>query len=197
MPLSGAILAGGQSRRMGRNKALLDVQGQPLIARVLGVVQRVAADCFVIANEATPYAFLGLPVYPDRWPGCGAIGGVYTALEQAAHPYTLLVACDMPWLNLHLLQALAALADAAPADPPAAIVPLWQGRPEPLHAIYHHTCRPQLAQQIAAGDLKMAHLFRAVAVRYMTEAEVARYDPTGRSFTNLNTPADLAAADRP
>ncbi len=195
MSLAGAILVGGQSRRMGRDKALLDVQGQPLLARVLAVVEQVAQDCFLVADQAAPYAFLGLPIYPDYRPGCGAIGGLYTALERTAHPYTLVVACDMPWLNLPLLQAMAALTDFAPADPPAAIVPRWQGQPEPLHAIYHHTCRPRLAQQIEVGDLKIAHLFQYVAVRYVEEVEIARYDPTGRSFTNLNTPADLAAAD--
>lgn len=194
-PISVAILAGGHSRRMGRPKALLDFQGQPLLAHVLARVHDLGQETLLIANQPDLYASFGLPCLSDLIPDAGPLGGLYTALSQARYAWTLLVACDMPWLNPALLRALIALALAE--EECIAVVPRWQTYPEALHALYHRHCLPTLRAALAAGRLKTSHYLEALPVRYVERTTITLWDPLGRSFTNLNTPADVAAAEQP
>lgn len=183
--LTVAVLAGGASRRMGRDKALIPIEGIPLIERVLAALDGLGAESILIANS-DDYAHLGWPVWADVRPGLGALGGIYSALTHAAHPHVLVVACDMPWLQRPLLRHLISLRHTADA-----IVPQWEDLPEPLHAVYARSCQSAIEEQLAIGNLKVTGFFADVAVRYVPRAEIARFDPDGRSFTNLNTPEDL------
>lgn len=192
-PVTVAILAGGRSRRMGRPKAWLDVQGRPLLTRVLASVRELSQDILLIANQPELYTAFDLPCLPDLIPDSGPLGGLYTALKAARQPWTLVVACDMPWLNPALLAALIELALSSAEE---AVVPRWDERPEPLHAVYHRRCLPALTAKIKAGDLKIAGLLNELSVRYVEPAEIRRYDADGRSFTNLNTPDDWAASNQ-
>lgn len=194
-PLGGVILAGGQSRRMGRPKALLRLapDGPTLIELALAALRTVAAEVVVVTNTPDIFAFLGCPMTPDQFPGLGALAGIHAGLSASAYRHSLIVACDMPFLNPALLAALA-------AEPRAAydvLVPRRaDGQLETLHAIYSRACLDPIAAQLAGGAGRVIAFFPRVRVRTLDESFLRRYDPDLRSFDNLNTPDEFAAAQR-
>jgi len=188
-----AIIAGGQSRRMERDKAFVELAGKPLIEHVL---ERSAdlgqAETIIIANKPAQYRHLGLPMYRDVLPGKGSLGGIYTALVKAKRPHALVLACDMPFVNADLLRFMIAQMDSE-LD---IVVPTVDAYPQGLHAIYKKTCIKPIAEQLAADRLKIIRFYDQMRVRYLDETDCAPFDPDGRCFTNLNTPAELAEAER-
>lgn len=199
-PLSAAVLAGGQSRRMGQNKALLSLvpEGPPMLGIVLDRLRQVADDLTIVANDSAPYEGFGVRIVPDLLPGSGALGGIQAALVAAEHEHCLVVACDMPFLNMRLLQRMA----AEPRDYDV-FVPLLSGESkqgkgglvyQTLHAIYGKACTPAIEARIRQGDRRVIGFFDNVRVRTFGEDEVRRYDPGLQSFFNANTPEALAEA---
>lgn len=187
---SAAILAGGRSTRMGTDKALLEVGGAVILRRTADLLRPLVGDLFVVADNAEAYAPLGLPVVPDRVPDRGSLGGILTAVARAAQPRVLCVACDMPLLQPGVLALL--LAAAGPeAD---AVIPRPAGRPEPLCAVYGRALLPALEQAVAAGRLRIMDALAGAQLRFVEAAELAPVDPNLRSFLNVNTPDELAAA---
>ena len=196
LPLGTIILAGGQSRRMGTNKALLRlVPDGPTILEQVVAVLRPFGPCLLVTNTPEQYAFLGLPMVGDAWPGAGALGGLASGLAAATVPYNFVVACDMPTLQPEMLHYLA----AQPRDYDV-LVPRWiepgASKPqlETLHAIYSQACLPAIQAHIAADDLRLVSFFPDVRVRYVDEPALRAVDPTLQSFRNLNTPDELAQA---
>lgn len=199
--LTAAILAGGQSSRMGTDKAFVTLQDRPLIQHLLDRLAQVDAihETLLIANRPADYAHLGLPVFTDRIPGKGTLGGIYTALDVSQHDAVLVLACDMPLVRPALLAHMAALyAQRAASDAPPydVIVPRVAGRVQGVHAIYSTRCQPAIKADLAADRLKVIGFYEQVRVRYLDEADYAPYDPHGRSFMNVNTPDDLALVRR-
>ncbi|MGH2618885.1 MAG: molybdenum cofactor guanylyltransferase, partial [Thermomicrobiales bacterium] len=199
-PLSAAALAGGQSRRMGTDKALLPVgeDGRPMLALVLEQLQTVATDLMVVANDRKRYEPFGARVVPDVHVDVGTLGGVHAAISQAAHEYCLVVACDMPLLNAALLARMA----SEPRDYDV-LVPVLPGQSrqggegfvfQTLHAIYSKRCLPAIERRIAAGNRQVIGFFDTVRIRTIDEAEIRKFDPTLQSFFNANTPEALAEA---
>lgn len=191
-PLSVAILAGGQSRRMGRDKALLDVGGRALIEHVIERARPVASEMMLIASDRPAYERFGLRIVPDRYPRSGSLGGIYTAVAEAEYPYCLVLACDMPFLNTDLLRYMAGLPrDYDVLVPSLAAERSGQGDRETLetlHAIYAKSCLPAIERQLQEGILKVIGFFSEVRVRRIPEAEVRQFDPHLLSFFNANTP---------
>ena len=136
---SGVIMAGGVSRRLGRDKALEVVGGKTLIGRVVDTLTPLTTEVVAVVNRPEQAAAMPLPghvrVVTDRYPGGGSLGGIFTGLCASAAPWSLVVACDMPFLNAGLLRYLLEL--TADVD---AVVPRLGGRPEPLHALYSKAC---------------------------------------------------------
>jgi molybdopterin-guanine dinucleotide biosynthesis protein A len=193
--LSIVIQAGGESRRMGQNKALLLLGGQPLIQRVVERTRPAAAEQLVTANRPEAYAFLGLPVYPDILPGRGALGGLYTALSAAAGELVAVVACDMPFASPALLLGLGAALRANPAL--AAALPSGPSGKEPFHGVYRReACLPLTRAALEAGAWRVDAWFGQAAVRILSQDETQRFDPGGRAFWNINTPDDLRQAEQ-
>lgn len=184
-----AIMAGGQSSRMGRDKSFVALAGRPLIAHVVERVSGLGAETLLITNKPAEYAHLGLPMFGDVWPDCGPLGGIYTAVYHAQNPYILVVACDMPWLNRALLSYLLDLRREADV-----VVPRWEQYPEPLHAVYSRACLPAMETNLRAGRLKITRFFGAVRVRFVEQGEIVAVAGDGRSFANLNTPEELDEA---
>jgi molybdopterin-guanine dinucleotide biosynthesis protein A len=184
--LTVAIQAGGKSTRMGRDKSFVPFQGRPMIETVIDHVAGLGDELIIITNNPAPYAYLGLPTFGDIHPDCGPLGGIHSALVNAAHEYVLMVACDMPWLNRDLLQYLIHLRTTADV-----IVPRWDKFPEPLHAVHSKVCLEPVEKRIEAGDLKIIRFYSDVTVRFVDRDEIIRFDPDGRSFTNINRPEDL------
>ncbi|RME73795.1 MAG: molybdenum cofactor guanylyltransferase [Chloroflexi bacterium] len=181
-----AILAGGQSKRMGQDKAFLDVGGRRVIDRVLAQVQGLSDDLFISANAPEKYREFGLPVVPDVFPGKAALGGIYSAIHTARHPHVLVVACDMPFLNRDLLAYLIQLAPTADVVVPLVNPP----QPETLHAVYSKNCLPAIERRLAANRLRVVGFFEDVSVRYVSREEVARFDPHFYALMNMNTPQE-------
>lgn len=199
-PLSAAILAGGRGERMGTDKALLRLTpaGPTLIERVATAVRAVAAETLIVANDHR-LDFLRLPTVADAYPGAGALGGIYSAVAAAAHQHCLVVACDMPFLSVPLLQALAR--EPRDFDVLAPFLPVKESRQgteggvyETLHALYGKGALPAMRARLEAGQFKIIGFFPAVRVRPFPVEAVRRYDPTLRSFFNANTPTRLAEA---
>lgn len=186
-----AIIAGGQSRRMGRDKAFVELGGSTLIERV---IQRSAnlgqAETILITNKPADYGHLGLPMYRDALPDKGSLGGIYTALVKAKSPAVLVLACDMPFISADLLRFMLTQLDAETDI----VAPRVDRYPQALHAIYRKTCIQPIRAQLEANQLKIIRFYGQMRVRYLDEAEYAGFDADGRSFANLNTPAELAAA---
>ena len=199
-PLSAAALAGGQSRRMGTDKALLPLvaQGKPMLGVVLERLSAVSDDVFVVANDQARYSALAARVVPDLRRDVGALGGIHAAIASSAHGYCLVVACDMPFLSLPLLRRM--------ADEPRdydVLVPLIAGESrqrcdglvfQTLHAIYSKRCLPFIEKRIAEGNKQVVGFFEDVQVRTLDVAEIARWDPGMQSFFNANTPEALRVA---
>lgn len=186
--VSAAILAGGASRRMGRNKALLPIRGQTLIERVIDRVRPLADEVWVVTNTPEEYAFLNVLTVSDRYPGVGPLAGLHAALDAARGDLVILLACDMPFVSVALLRYLLSL--TAGVD---AVIPRLGGREEPLHAIYRRvTCLPAVEAALHAGKRRLIAFLPAVRVRYVEEDELRRRDPELRSFLNANTPQEWA-----
>uniref|UniRef100_A0A7C5RSJ3 Probable molybdenum cofactor guanylyltransferase n=1 Tax=Thermomicrobium roseum TaxID=500 RepID=A0A7C5RSJ3_THERO len=191
MTASIAILAGGQSRRMGQDKALLDFHGEPLLVRVLRRVRPLTDDVFIVASDRPEYSRFNVPVVPDRLPGSGPLGGIYTALLTARHDYCLVLSCDLPFVNPQLLEALLALPRDYDVLVPTRAEQTGQGGAETfetLHAIYAKSCIPAIEQRLLRGEFKIIGFFPEVRVRRVPETELRRYDPELLSFLNANTP---------
>jgi molybdopterin-guanine dinucleotide biosynthesis protein A len=187
--ISVAILAGGKSSRMGADKSFVPVLGVPMVERVLAQVQGLGAETLLVTNSLDDYVYLGLPLYTDVVPGAGALGGVYSALYYAEYPHVLVVACDMPFLARPLLAHLLALAPDYDV-----VVPRVAEGVEPLHAVYGKPCLEPIRRRLDAGQYKVIGFYGDVQVRYVEETELRKYDPRLRSFVNVNTPEEAAAA---
>jgi molybdopterin-guanine dinucleotide biosynthesis protein A len=188
--VSGVVLAGGKSRRMGGSpKALLPFDDRPLIQHIVEHVTAVLPDCLLVTNSPEVFGFLARPMVADVFPEGGSLGGIYSGLAAAPGDAALCVACDMPFLAPALLRYLAGR--AAEAD---VVIPEAAGELQTLHAVYGKACLPAMERRLRAGQLKVTGFFDEVRVLRVGEDEIARVaDPT-RAFMNLNTPDDLARA---
>ena len=192
--LTVCIQAGGQSSRMGEDKALRTFLGRPLIQRVAERLSTIADELIVTTNRPDDYAFLDVPLFPDLKPGRGALGGLYTAITSAKHPIVGVVACDMPFASPSLLQAASRLLAQEEAD---IVIAKSEEGYEPLHAIYRReTCLPAIEAAISADQWKVIAWFPQVKVRALTLDEIKHYDPSGLAFWNVNTPEEFAEAEK-
>lgn len=201
--LSVAVQAGGQSSRMGEDKALKPFLGRPLIQRVLDRLSPIADELIVTTNRPADYAFLQHRLVADLKPGRGALGGLYTALDSATFPFVAVVACDMPFASAKLIETAAQIMDAEDVDVVIARVtpgvePGGKGSDgyEPLHALYRRAgCLPAIESAIEADQWKVIAWFPRVNVRVLTADEIKSADPDGLAFWNVNTPEEFAAAE--
>ena len=196
------INAGGQSRRMGTDKALLPVppHAAPLIAHVAARLAPLEVTrLLVVTNDRTLPARAGLPpatrFVPDAYPDTGTLGGIATGLQHAPG-WAVVVACDLPLVSAPLFQMLIELAGEQEngAERWDAIVPVVDGYEEPLHALYHRRCLPAIAARLAAGQRRVISFMPDVRTRYVPEERLRTVDPTLRSFFNTNTPEEWAEA---
>jgi len=192
--LTVVIQAGGQSSRMGEDKALMLFSGRPLIQRVVDRMKPIADEVIITTNHLTGYEFLNLPLVADLKPGRGALGGIYTAVASAASPLVAVVACDMPFASPRLLEGARNLMVEEGAD---VVIARTDEGYEPLHALYRReTCLPAIETAIGADQWKVISWFPQVKVRVLTPNEVKSFDPSGLCFWNLNTPQEFIDAEK-
>jgi len=194
LPVTAAILAGGRSIRMGTDKTLLTIGGEPMITRVTAAALEYCEQVVVITNFPENLEGLTLPasveIIADDTPLLGPLGGLSTALAHAKHEWVLALAADMPWVSRDIV---AALWDArGDAD---AVIPVTDSGIEPLLALYRvATAGPVAHDVLASGRRRIAAMFPRLAVADLPLSLVQELDPTFSSFFNINTPADLAEA---
>jgi molybdopterin-guanine dinucleotide biosynthesis protein A len=185
--LAAAILTGGRARRMGGvRKSTLTIGGDRIIDRQLDVLRRIADPVFAVASATAPEdAEIG--TVRDRYPDHGALGGIFTAIAESPHDRTLVVACDMPFLNAPLLAYMAGL-DAE------IVIPRSARGLEPLCAVYSKACLEPLRLRLERGALEASVLPEGVQVAEVGPEVLAAYDPDGLLFVNVNTPHDYERA---
>jgi molybdopterin-guanine dinucleotide biosynthesis protein A len=189
-----AIQAGGESKRMGTDKALVSFRGRTLIEQVIARLGHLGDEVLLITNKPEMYQFLGLPLVQDVIPGRGALGGLYTALHAAREPLVAVVACDMPFASPQLIKYCWEQLSDQSLD---AVIPLTQRGFEPFHAVYRReTCLQMVKSAIQADRWKVDSWFDQAKIRFLDPQETQRFDPLGLAFMNLNTPDDLKEAER-
>jgi len=187
--MTGIILAGGESRRIGRNKALLKIGGKQVIKLIVEKLKVVFDNVLIVANSSFDYQFLGVKVVQDIISKKGPLGGIYTGLLTSQSKYNFICGCDMPFLSLDLLKFM--ISEINDSD---IVVPVVKGFLEPLHSIYSKRCLPAVRSHLKAEDLKVKNFFPEVKCRYLPEFKIKKHDPELLSFFNLNTPQLLELA---
>jgi len=188
VPPTGFAVAGGESRRMGRDKALLAWGERTLLDHALERLSQACGAVRILCGPIRRYEDRGLPVDTDVVPGAGPLGGLLTGLQRLGEEPGLFLAVDVPYVPAALLRRLIHL--SAGHD---AVVPVTDAGPEPLCAVYRASCLEPVRRCLGAGRLKMTSFWPDVRVREVRESELSAYaDPT-RAFRNVNTPADYAA----
>ncbi len=190
--VTGVLVAGGKSRRMGRDKRFLELGGQALLQRALSALQSLFEEVLVVLAEPLPQLTgQGYRVVTDLIPSCAALGGLYTGLSLASHSRVLAVGCDMPFLNPAVIRRLAEL--GAQAD---VVIPKLATGLQPMLAVYSKTCLPHLERMARAQQFKVQGLAEVpgLTVKLIPEKDFLDVDPQLLSFFNINTPADFEFA---
>ena len=187
--ISCIVLAGGQSQRLGADKAFLKIGNQILIEGIVEKMAQIGDEVIIVTNSPQEYGYLEARLVGDVYPGKGALGGIYSGLKAAHNHHSMVVACDMPFLDLNLLRYMILLSPGQDV-----VIPRVGGLTEPLHAIYSKVCLQPIERLLSAGGVKIIEFFPEVRVRYVEEQEIGLFDPQRLSFFNINTLADLEKA---
>lgn len=190
-PLTGVLLAGGRSSRLGRPKYLLDFGGRPLGLLLLDELRTICSEVLIVANDAAPFRRWKAPVVPDDFPGCGPLAGLHAGLAAAAPQSQgiLAVACDLPFFTSGFGRLLAGLLPAYDA-----VVPRHGEYLEPLCAAYGPAALEAMERQLRGGRGRVRDIFPHISVRYVDEEERRRFGPDKVLFLNINSQEDLAVA---
>ena len=191
--ISVAIQAGGRSRRMGQDKALLPFLGKPLITRVIHRVASLGDELLITTNNPEDYLIFKVPLYRDVLPENGALGGLYTALSVSRFPIVIVVACDMPFVSAEILSMSMDMLQANNAD---VVIPKTENGYEPFHAVYRReTCLPAIKSAIESGEKRLISWFSEANILPIHESELLVHDPQRIAFINLNTKQDFNHAE--
>ena len=213
LPVTGVILAGGKSRRMGENKALMQLGGDSLIGHVIRRIRLITDELLLVTNNPLEYVPLNVPMHGDILPGTGALGGIYTGLTHASHDAVLCVACDSPFLEPKLLTYLVSILGEHDAVMPYTYssqqTPSCQnkdiGVTNPSHntqitlqtlcAAYSKRCLPIIESMLRDSELRVHALQERAHIKRVSPEIWKAFDPEGMSFFNINTPEDFEKAD--
>ena len=183
------VLTGGKSSRMGRAKALLPFDGEPLIVHIVRHLKRVFAETVVVAAPEQELPLLPVALVRDQVAYQGPVSGIYRGLKAATKEVCFVTSCDAPFLDLALISHL--LSEISDCD---VVVPFWQERFQPLHAVYRRSVAPLLHEQLERGELRPIFLYDKVRTRKVHQDEIPTHDTEGMSFINMNSPADYDSA---
>lgn len=188
-PVSAFILAGGKSTRMGTDKAFVVLDGRTLLARMLDLARSLTSAVHIVGEPAkfTPFA----PVVEDVFPGCGPLGGIHAALRASQTELNVVLAVDVPFVSLALLQFLITQARNSPTS--FVTVPRAYGGLQPLCAVYRRGFAGKAEQALQGGNYKIDALFDQGTTHVITEVELETAGFSPRIFRNLNTPQDLSS----
>ncbi|WP_442597025.1 molybdenum cofactor guanylyltransferase [Neobacillus sp. D3-1R] len=181
---TGIILAGGNSSRMGTNKALLKIGQKTVIEKVIEEIRPITSELIVVTNHFDEYEFLGLPLVADKRKGMGPLAGLEAGLLASSTEKNLLVACDMPFISQTLAQLL--LEQLSQND---AAVPYVEGRMHPLFAAYRKSCLPEIQKSLDENQLRMRSFFERIRLKVMDELKIDTM-----TLFNMNEPSEYEKA---
>ncbi|HSB52111.1 MAG TPA: molybdenum cofactor guanylyltransferase [Dissulfurispiraceae bacterium] len=186
-----AILAGGENRRFPSLKAFIEIDGSSLINRNLALLRSLFDEVLISTNLPAAYFALGAPLIGDIFPSAGPISGIHACLLNAAHESIFVLACDMPFVRRELITLVCERHAAMTHDTTLqATVPVFDNVPQPLLGAYRRNAVPQMEDGILHGRTSMKRFLREINTSFIPEALVRQADPSGSSFTNINTLAD-------
>ena len=188
--IEGFILAGGESSRMGRDKALLELSGEALIVRTARLVESASERCTVVGDSVRLEGF-ELDVIEDEFPGAGPLGGIATALRSSEVEWNLIVACDLPYLTREWLEFLIEHAVQSDSD---AVLPMNERGAEPLCAMYHKRAESAIRAALDRGVRKVTDALADVRIKFIEPSQWKGFDSEGLLFKNMNSPADYEEA---
>jgi molybdopterin-guanine dinucleotide biosynthesis protein A len=189
--VTGIVVAGGKGTRLGgRDKAFLEIDGEPIIARTLRTLRPLFEQIVVVTFHPERFGGFDVDVTGDVYPGCGPLAGVHAGLLASRAPHAFVVACDMPRIDPDVIRFLIDRIDAGPGGADA-IVPRWEGDVEPLHAVYARRCASAMADDLERGCRAIRDFLGGARVDYVPEHVLASLPGSRGSFTNVNTPAEL------
>ena len=183
--VTGVILAGGKSRRMGSDKALLPYQGGRFIEAIQRRMGELFEEVIVVTGAPGQYDFLPCRRVPDLFEGMGALAGIHSGLRHSGTDLVFVTACDMPHLSGDLIRHLCGLAEGVDV-----VAPEGEKGIEPLHAVYRKSALPAIEEALRAGERRVVSFFDRVSVRRVGREEVERLDASLEAFRNINTPED-------
>lgn len=183
--VTGVILVGGKSRRMGQDKALLKFEDRTLFEITLAALREALDTVILIGDRPERFAAHGLPIYPDIYPG-SALGGLYTGLVRATTSHVFVASCDLPFPSSAIIRHLSALAPGNDV-----VVVVTGAGYEPLFAVYSQECREPIRRQIESGNYCVYDFYNEVTTRIVTGAEITHLADLERIFLNLNTPEEF------
>jgi molybdopterin-guanine dinucleotide biosynthesis protein A len=186
LEISGIILAGGKSQRMGEDKAFIQIGEKPIIETIIDLFQKVFKETLIITNRKDSYLYLKVGVYEDIFPEQGALGGLYTGLFRSHTFNSFVAACDMPFLNEGVINFVCQQADGYDV-----VVPRTEDGFQPLHALYSKRCLGPIEALLREEKTRIVDLYPRVRVRVVDFREFLSVDPEMQSFVNINTPEEL------
>ena len=191
-PASAAVLAGGKSKRMGKNKALINIGKDSLVETTINKIRPFFQEIILVTNKVESYAHLKIPMVSDIYENCGPLGGIHAALKAASYEFLFVVACDMPFIEPkfveHILKSVDQNSDI--------VIPKVNDYYEPLHALYNKRCLPVIESCLNRGELKVTSIWPYLNVRFVEQEEINRFADPMKVFFNINTPVDLNKAKK-
>lgn len=187
------ILAGGKSSRMGKNKALLKMNGKTVIEQIVAELMKVSDNMLIVTNTFSDYEFLGLPMVEDKWKGMGPLAGIHAGLLATTAERNLIVACDMPFVSAKLGSVL-----LEELDHYDAVIPEVDGRLHPLFAAYRKGVKDEVNRSLEKGELRIRSIFQHLHVKIMDENEFKkhRFQLEDMNLFNMNYPAEYEQAKK-
>lgn len=193
--MTGAILAGGENRRIPFLKGFLTVQGRAVIERTLETLERVFEKIVISTNTPEKYFYLGVPLVGDIMNEKGPVTGILSVLSSVNAESVFVVACDMPFVNEKLIRYMIESYESekkkvAGQEGVDAVIPFFEGKTEPLFGIYTKRTLETMEAMVLTGKKGLISMLSRMRVKYIGDEEVRAVDPLGRSFANINTIED-------
>lgn len=187
--VSSVILAGGESKRFGRNKVFLKINNEILIDQIVNKMRKLSNEVIIVTNAPEKFNYLNIKLIKDIIPNKGSLGGIYSGLLIAKNKSIILVACDMPFLNTSLLKHIISYSKEYDV-----VIPKINNSFEPLHASYSKKCLQPIKNLIDVNNLKIIDFFKEVNVKFVEKNEIEKFDSDFLSIFNINTLEDLKIA---
>lgn len=194
MEVTGIVLCGGKSARLGRNKAMEKIGDNTIIERVISRLNPITNKIILVTNKGNKSfaSIKDIEIVTDIFPEKGPLSGIYTGLYYSRNVTNIVVACDMPFLNTQLLEHMTKLLPSFDA-----IVPRWpNGQLEPLHAVYSLSCLPKIRINLEENQVSVNKFLKKMHVLHLNKRGFSAFDPELLSFFNVNTQADVDLANK-